>query len=37
MILFITTVDATVFAGGLELRFLGGCMVPDATAGVCRV
>lgn len=37
MILFITTVDATVFAGGLELRFLGGCMVPDATTGVYHV
>lgn len=26
MILFITTVDRTIFAGGLELGFFNGCI-----------
>lgn len=37
MTLFITTVDAAVFAGGLELGFLNGWMVPDSTTVVCHV
>lgn len=38
MALFITAVDAAMaFAGGLELGFLNGWMVPDSTTGVCHV
>lgn len=33
MILFIMTVDAIVFVGGLEVGFLNGCLVPDSTTG----
>ena len=37
MILFIMTVDVTVFVGGLEVGFLNGCLMSDSTTGVCHV